>query len=62
MKKKTGYVKYTISYEDWMSKVHKIATKAGYELKGGFMLAAEEGWWREQYEKGLTPQKAWKDA
>lgn len=65
MKQKTGYAantKYTLSYEDWLAKVHVIATKAGYELTGGFMLAVEEAWWKEQYENGLTPLKAWNRA
>lgn len=65
MKQKTGYApktKYTMSFEDWIAKVHEIATKADYELKGGYMLAPEVAWWREQYENGLTPLKAWNRA
>ena len=65
MKQTTGYApntKYTLSFDEWMAKIVIIAEKADYELKGGYMLAPEIAWWREQYENGLTPRRAWSKA
>jgi len=48
-----------LTFEEWFAKVNDIATKADYELKHGFLLPHELAFWKEQYENGLTPKKAW---
>jgi len=47
------------TFKQWMAELHEIATKAGYEMHGGYLNAAEMGYWQEQFEEGLTPQQAW---
>lgn len=51
-----------IEFEDWLAALKEHATKEGYELKGGFMLAWERAQWQELFEEGLTPQQAWEKA
>lgn len=55
-------MKQKLTFDEWLAKIHIIATKAGYELKGGFMMSPELAYWKEQYENGVTPRKAWNRA
>jgi len=51
-----------LTFEEWLDELEKVADDAGYILPPGGLLPWEIALWREMYDKGLTPRKAWNQA
>ena len=55
--KQSEKTKGNIPFQEWMAEIKAIAEKEGYTI--GVPDAVLNGLWRDYYDQGLTPQKAW---